>query len=181
LLDSAYDVLNQILGEKVTVRDLKPHASIDVRDLVGECANQPHIYALACRIYVDARDQLRRDEAQLQIVLAEVSDMIRRDPEKYLGSGKATVEAVNSTRDQNELVQQARQVVLDSQKEVDAARVLVDIFDQKRSMLNNEVSLWSAQYYGTNEPGPSRTEKTQRTEEEIAALRKQNIEKSAVS
>jgi len=173
-VDSAYDLLNQMLGERIEVSDLKPHASIDVCDLANECARQPHIFALACRIYVDARDQLRRDEAQLHLIRAEIASAIRSNPEQFGIGGKLTVDAVNCALDQHEDVKAASEIVRVSQKQVDAARVLVDIFDQKRSMLNNEVALFSAQYYGTNPPGTNRTSEAQKTEEEIAQLRKEN-------
>lgn len=167
----ANELVHSALGELVSVEELKSKASIDINNLVDECAKQPYYYGCASCLAAEFQNAFRKAKAHFELTKAAVESEIRAHPEQY-GLSKVTDNAVANLVSQQTLVLEARDLMNEANSHMDLANVLVGIFEQKRSMLNNEVQLLSCNYI-QSAPLSSRSA-VETKEREIAKLRGEN-------
>ncbi len=121
---------------------------VQLHKLHEQCAEQPELYRIAGDIFAEAkaaasRAKLREDEERSQTVLA-----VRAAPQSY-GLDKMTEAAIEAVVNNQDEVRAAARESIDAQRECDLLRSLLAAYDQRRSMLDTEARLYTANYWGS--------------------------------
>jgi len=151
--------------------ELRELVGIDVNQLDEECAQQPQLYEEACDLQAVAKANAKAAKHFLEQVRAEV--MLDYRSGKTTSEVKITETSIVALADAHEDVIDAKQALVDAEKESWRCDGLVGAFDHRRSMLSNECGLYESQYYHTGEIRPRHAKKPnpQGVEAEIAGVR----------
>lgn len=131
----------------------------DQYNLDKEWVLQPKIYHRYKEKLVDARQDWERSKARRDLIVAELSLSIRKDPEKY-NLLKITEDSVEKTVTVQKEFQQAVDKVIECRHKVDTLEAAVDSLEHRKKALENLVQLWLADYFSEprNPKGSSREE-----------------------
>ncbi len=140
------EVLDAIVGEGFTVDDLKKATVIDVNELVFECAVQPSLYAAVARMSIKAKTDQGLVVSELDLTKATVGSAMRKDPESFK-IPKVTDKSIAEALDTNNIVLAAKEKLIDANEQVQAASVLVGVFEQRKAMIKCEVDLFTTKLY----------------------------------
>lgn len=131
------------MKEKIKKRDL---FAVDKYNLDVEWERFPEDLRRACLDLANAKENLDRMKARLDVTEAELSLAIRRKPEEY-GLEKATDKPVEAAIIVSDKYQEAQSRVIDAQHEVAILQANVTALEGKKKALENEVSLFLAGYF----------------------------------
>lgn len=120
--------------------------AIHLQNLHGDVATHAAYYAEIAELGAELKAQMHQARAQYDLMKAEVDADIRLDPEKF-GLPKVTEAALQAAVIADKRVRTAHKDVLRTQRDSDMVQVLVTAFEHRRSMLNNEVQLYIANYW----------------------------------
>src|SRR5581483_205142 len=126
--------------------DAQKILDIDIHNLHEECAEQPKLFARVCEQLADARRELARVEEELRIVDAELDRDIRLHPEKY-GLDKTTEPAIKAVILTHKRHRLAYEKLCDAKHDRDILEGLKDAAAQRKTMLEDDVRLFLANYY----------------------------------
>jgi len=145
-MTSPVEVLNAVVGDGMTVDELKHAITIDVNALVDECAIQPYYYAVVGKMLADAKIALKVlvNEAELQRCVVESE--IRNNPSEF-DVGKVTEKSVATAVAVNKNVLLSKASLVKAEADMHAAQVLSNAFEQRKAMLKGEVELFTNQLY----------------------------------
>ena len=127
--------------------------AINLQNLHQDVANHAVLYAEIAGTGAELKASAHQAKSQLDLAKAEMSAAIRAQPEKY-GVPKVTEASIQAALVVNDRVREAEQEYLDAQCEYESVSVIVTAFEHRRSMLNNEVQLHAADYWGTTQSVP---------------------------
>ena len=120
---------------------------IDIHELHTNVAEQPSYCEEIGRLSAKAKAAAKRMKLDLDLMEAKLESNIRNNPDAY-GVAKVTENAIKAAIIQNEEISRAKRALIDDEQCSDEFQVLVNAFEHRRSMLNNEVQLWSTNYWG---------------------------------
>lgn len=127
---------------------LRARLQINQYDLDVECVNQPHLYDEVGQMATEARGVARKLKSDLDLVRAETSAKIRKNPEEFV-SGKVTEGSIESAIIMDGEYQKALRYYEDAQQVADAFNVLQSAVEQRKSMIKDLVSLFVYSYYSS--------------------------------
>ena len=140
------ELLSAIVGDGLTVEDLKDAVVIDVNALVEECSIQPYYYAIVGKMLVESKMALKRLSNEADLIKASEEASIREKPGDF-GITKITEKVVASTLvTQPEVIEIIAKLEA-AEAELNAAHVLVNVFEQRKGMLKGEVELFTTKLY----------------------------------
>lgn len=123
---------------------------INLQNLHLDVAEHAVFYAEIASEGAELKAEVHRLKATLEIVRAEASAEIRVNPAEF-GLDKITEAAVQAALNTHAAVIDAQDEYLSAQREYDEVSAVVTAFEHRRSMLNNEVQLHAADYWGTTQ------------------------------
>ena len=139
--------MNPIDDFKNIVDDVKEMASIvrdklqiDIYALEEDCASQPTLYDMVATEYSHIYCFVQRVKVRLEEVEARVGMKIRLDPEAF-GLSKLTESALGELIVVDSEVVEIKRVLNDAIELSMEVKGLLDAYEHRRSMLNNEVQL----------------------------------------
>ena len=156
---------------------------IDIYNLHVCCADQPESYRQVAEVHATTKADLRSLTMDLEKLSADVALDIRRQPSKY-GFDKVTEGTIKEILSSSEVkaINELRESIQVLEKEEAQLRVLVDSFDQRRSMLKSEVILVQSNYFSDvdqkdldRKVNNKSVAEQKQTEEDIAAKRKERV------
>ena len=83
---------------------------------------------------------------ELDLTKATVVSAMRKDPESFK-IPKVTDKSIVEALDVNDIVLTAKEKLIDASEQVQAANVLIGVFEQRKSMLRAEVDLFTTKLY----------------------------------
>ncbi len=119
---------------------------INLHDLHTDVARQPAYYAEIAELGAELKANVQQAKLSRDLVKAKVDTQIRSSPATF-GLEKVTEGAIQSVLTDSSKMVKAERALLVCQKEHDLVQVLVTAFEHRRSMLNNEVQLYMANYW----------------------------------
>ena len=128
--------------------------NIIISKLSDECAIHSQIYSRVASI--QAKVHLIANKARLLVkeIEANISLEVRNNPESYSSTGKLTESHISDLVNTNTLVSQARNLKNEAEELLDRANGLLQAYEHRRSMLNNEVELFlSGHIFESKEAG----------------------------
>jgi len=151
------------------IERMKEFLSIDIYDLENDCAEHPELY-FEVAIFASRTGSLQnRSEMIVKELKAEIATTIRTNPEKY-GITKLTESQVFEAVDSAEYAKEGRELRGLCMFLKNSADSLVQAFEHRRSMLNNEVQLYLSKL-GSAEASGKRSSIQQGIEEKTKARR----------
>jgi len=144
--DDNCNVLDLIIDDTISVEDLKGCAKINIHKLDEECAIQPVLYAHASRLHAAAKHEVRKAKLFLDMVMVEQSASVRANPKEY-GLERVSETAISSLLPGLPPVVDAKEALVKAECASDKTYALVNVFEQRRSMLSNEVQLATTVYF----------------------------------
>lgn len=138
-----YEKLLNELEEQVNncFDDNTPRLTIDIYNLEKECAEHSGYYSEVKKLYANVNSILHQTQLIVKEVKAELSIKIRNDPEDF-GIVKISEGAIMAVIDSSEETKNARHFRMTAERLNIQMQGLVDGFEHRRSMLNNEVQLY---------------------------------------
>lgn len=149
---------------------LKKRLRISIFQLDRECAEQPELYLMAGELAADARTEAEKAKVRYELAKAKVEEAIRLNPDQHTEISKITDSVIKALVTSDEIVQERQDDWIKARKDADDAQVLKDAFDQKRSMLKQEVDLWCTNYWeksGMESVGGDKKKMDEKIEEEV--------------
>ena len=126
--------------------------AIDPMALDEDWLAQPGLYMKYSVMAADANKRENQAKERLDVVKAELSMDIRKDPSKY-GVEKITEDVVKSTILLQPKYKAASDELIEAGYEYSILQGAVRAFDHRKAALENEVKLWLGSYYsGPKEP-----------------------------
>jgi len=125
----------------------KERLKINIYDLHNDVASQPSYYADVAEVAAELKSDIQLAKGNLDLVKAEVSSDVRANPDKY-GLEKTTEGAILIAVTLDERVRAAEDTYAEATRKHDLMQVLVTAFEHRRSMINNEVQLYTNNYWG---------------------------------
>ncbi len=138
-LKSINEKLNKDLED--VENEMEEELHIDIYNLEKECAMHSGLFHQVAMVASKVGLQLARAELLVKELKAEIATDIRSNPEGY-GITKLTEGQVMEAIDSSEFAKEARQMRAQFGYLKNRADSLVQAFEHKRSMLNNEVQLY---------------------------------------
>ena len=120
---------------------------IDIEALHICCAEHSVFYEEVAREAAEAKGEAEQAKALLELAEAQLDSAIRARPEDY-GLAKITESAIKSAIVASGQYQTANTAYLEARSRSGELDVLATAFDHRRSMINNEVNLFAANYWG---------------------------------
>ena len=124
--------------------------AINLQNLHLDVAEHAVFYAEIASEGAELKAVAARWKINLDIARAEASAEIRANPAQF-GLEKTTEAAIQAALTTHADVLKAQDAYLDAQSEYDEVSAIVTAFEHRRSMLNNEVQLHGADYWGTTQ------------------------------
>lgn len=119
---------------------------IDQHNLDKEWVDQPKYYHEYAIKLADARHKLEEAKGELEVVIAELDNAIRREPEEY-DLEKPTEPAIKATIYKQSEYQYALDTVNDAKRDVGIYQAAIDTLDHRKKALENLVRLFLADYF----------------------------------
>ena len=149
---------------------------VDQFQLEIACIDQPVIYDEVGQLVTEWNASAKIAADKLDFVKADQSSKIRLNPEKF-GVAKLTEGSVESAVLLTKEHQEAASDLIETEKIVGYLRILQLSLDQRKSTLNNLVTLYVHNYYSKqNEMGTERKAVGNVTEQQIIEARIKNAE-----
>lgn len=125
----------------------KERLGINIYDLHNDVATQPSYYADVAEVAANLKADVQSAKSNLELVKAEVGANVRVSPENY-AIVKVTEGAIQIAVTLHERVKEAEAEYAEACYNHDLIQVLVTAFEHRRSMINNEVQLYTNNYWG---------------------------------
>lgn len=122
--------------------------AIDLERLDSEWARQPELYYEWATKLADAQRGAAEAKDQLELIEAETSRTIRREPEKF-GLTKVTEDGIRTAVVMSMFVREAKAKMIDAEHAVGVMKALVFALDNKKKGLESAVQLRLANYFST--------------------------------
>jgi len=129
----------------LTYPELRLRLKIDKNSLDSDCAFQPELYDEAVQLASASQVKAKLAKLRCKELQAKKSVELRK------GMPKPTDTAVKDLVTADPEVHAAEEEQIIAEEEFSNCSGLLTAFDQRRSMLNNEVSLWETQYYNSGD------------------------------
>jgi len=156
--------------DRSLLNELKKKLPIDIYNLEEECRNQPALHQEVSEAVADAKRRAKAAAKHVEFVKADFLIKIRREPEKY-GLSKVTEASVDAVAVVQPAYQEAIKKMLDAEEYASALAGLEVSMMQRKSMLNDEVSLFLKSYYTAQEMTGEMKALGEVTEKQIIAKR----------
>ncbi len=141
-IDNLTGSLSEVTTDfQLLIDEMRGELSIDVYNLEGNCATHAESFFNVALWSSKIGLLCHKSELLVKEVKAEIANDVRTDPEKY-GIVKLTESQVMEAIDSSEIAQKARNLRAECTKLKTDADSLVQAFEHRRSMLNNEVQLY---------------------------------------
>lgn len=128
--------------------DYESDLRIDPNALDVEWLEQPMLFMRYAEELAYARTRMDRAKEKLDVVRAEVDNMVRKNPGDYFDEGtKVTNSAIDALVITNELYKEANDKLIEIRLEVELLSAAVRAMDQKKSALENLVRLLGQSYF----------------------------------
>lgn len=121
-------------------------ASIDKYNLDEECANQPDLYRDHAQLLADAKFNLDENEAEFELVKAELDRAIRKTPRKY-GITRVSERAIDNAVILQPEYQQAARLVREAKHAVETLKGAVITLEHRKQSLENLTYLQGQGYF----------------------------------
>lgn len=148
--------------------ELKQKLVIDLHNLPVCCSEQPTLFLEASEEASKAKASAKVEKLNLEKLIATVDLKIRQNKEEK----KLTESAITSMINTDKSVGEQKELLIQLETEAIKWDSLVEAFNQRRSMLSNEVSLYTYNYFNTSD-----VSEMDEFEKAIIEKRKQNAEK----
>tara|TARA_Y100000310_G_C20213246_1_gene592328 strand:+ start:66 stop:536 length:471 start_codon:yes stop_codon:yes gene_type:complete len=132
---------------KERLDELKSSLAIDVNALDKECQQQPQLLTEAGEFLAEIKLKAKQAKMNYDEELSKAERQIRDNPDTF-GISKITESAVKAAVVIHGDVHNAREKMLYTEYEAEKVNAIVDGFHHKRSMLDNEVKLYLAGFFG---------------------------------
>ena len=120
---------------------------IDEHNLEGEWTKQPKLFWRWAGEAANARHEVDKMKAALEIARTEIDLEVRSGPEKFGIEGKLTENVVKAIVVQSSVYISAERKVLKAKHRHDIVSALVSALEQRKSALENLVRLYLSSYY----------------------------------
>lgn len=121
---------------------------IDMYELDREWVRQPKLFFNFARQLADAREQVERSKAEMDVVKAEMDQEIRNSPEDY-DIGKVTEAAITAAIAMSKEMKQAQSEFIRAKHNADILQGAVNALEHRKSALERLVSLHGQNYFST--------------------------------
>ena len=174
ILNEQYE---EMIKELMVFEDkLSKHLSIDIYNLEMECAEHSSHYHKIAVMTSETGSLQHRAELLVKSLKAEIATNVRNNPEEF-GIAKVTEGQILEAVDKSEDAQSARIVRMNCTEMNNRANALLQAFEHRRSMLNNEVQLYLSKLSEPRAEGQVRTmSKALEKKEPRKLVRKVNVE-----
>jgi len=136
------DLYQDLEKEKSNLlEEVESRLKIDIYNLEKECAEHPELYYNVAVLNSSISFGLSNAELLVKEVKAEIATDIRQNPKSY-GIEKLTESQIIEQTDITNEAQEAREIRLDFQRLKNEADGLLNAFEHRRSMINNETQLY---------------------------------------
>ena len=136
--------------------ELSKYLSIDIYNLENECAEHSSHYHKIAVMVSETGSLQHRSELLVKSLKAEIATNVRSNPEEF-GIAKITEGQIFEAVDKSDDAQNARLVRLNCTELNNRANALLQAFEHRRSMLNNEVQLYLSKLSEPRAEGQVRT------------------------
>lgn len=150
---------------------LRQQVSIDPSQLDIACAHQPSLFMDVMDLASDAKAEAKSakyawERTQAQIIMDYRTGVLPTDV-------KLTETSVLSLATAHQVVIDAKEKQLAAEKHSSKCEGLIGAYDHRRSMLTNEVTLYSAGYYHNCDVKPRNTATNYKSLDEVEELQKE--------
>lgn len=121
--------------------------SIKRNQLDSECIRLPNQIQEACAYLADREKALDRSKANRDVVLAELDQCVRLEPERHGIPGRVTETQITNAVGSLTSAQKVKDAVITAKHAVDIAKALVNALMAKKSMLETLVKLHGQGYF----------------------------------
>ena len=128
-------------------KEWKKRLAINIHDLHNDVATQPSYYADVAEVAAELKAEVQLAKSNLELAKAEINSDARKNPGKH-GLDKVTEGAIQTAVTLDEHVIEAQEAYALACHQHNMMEVLVTAFEHRRSMINNEVQLYSNNYWG---------------------------------
>jgi len=133
----------------ISYEELKESVPIDIHQLDQNCAKQSTLFLEACELATDAKATSKAAKHNLEFTKATIALQYRAGT--LATPIKITETSVIALVDAHADVVKAKSKLCEVEKTSGLCDALVNSFDQRRSMLNNEVTLYNSAYFQTSD------------------------------
>jgi hypothetical protein len=155
--------------------------SIDFANLEINLKDQPQLYMKYAELYTDAVSERDKLKEKLDIEKAKLDSKVRRDPDKYIGSGtKLTEAAVSNYIISREEIQDINTDLIEKNRIINLYSSAKTAFDHRMKSMAKQVDLFVAGYWVKPRLTKEQKEvmgKRDRHEEQLATLKKGKIKR----
>jgi len=134
----------------LSYNELKELVPIDTNQLDQNCSRQPELFLEACKLAAEAKATSKAGKHNLEFTKATIALQYRAGTLATPGV-KITETSVAALVDAHADVVKAKSKLGEADNESFLCDSLVNSFDQRRSMLNNEVTLYNSSYFQTSD------------------------------
>lgn len=120
---------------------------IDMNRLEEQAAEHPFLYVHYCKILKDAKQELSQEKAIFDLVVAELSLKIGRNPKKYRLPEKPNNTVVANKVLTRTKYKDALEVYQKAQDLVSTLQIYVNAFEHRKRMISEAVTLHGQSYF----------------------------------
>ena len=135
-------------GDTALMDQLRQRARINRTQLELECSEQPHWFYQAGRLKAEAKAEASRCKVARDWTRANVETDIRKNPEAH-GLVKVTEASVQAAVTLDGRTQQAETDLIEAERVFHDLTALRDAWEQRRSMLSDEVDMRIQESFGS--------------------------------
>lgn len=157
---------------------MKVSLDIDITRLDEEWLKQPKMMRLATKN--EAQAQLEVDEASnnLELIKARLGLLVRSEPEEWDLGKKPTETAINSIVIQHKDYRKAIETLNEANYKLKVLKGVTKAVEHKKSALEQEVFLWSRDYFSEPKAKGDEQDKNKIKEEVKKSIRRQTQKKT---
>lgn len=122
--------------------------SIDKHRLDEQWADQPGLRFRYGAELAEARREVSRAKANVDLTAAELDNEIRESPESF-GLTKITEAAIKATIPSNKRYRKAQDRLIEAEYSVNILTAAVSAIDHRKKALEDEVALWLGDYFSS--------------------------------
>jgi len=151
----------------LTYEELRKHLPIELDNLDEDCSLQPELYMEAVELASVAKEEAAIAKDELDRIEAQTAVDYRSG--EIVTEIKKTEESIKALVTCHPDVVNAKAILRKKQKDAQKMEGLVNSYDHRRSMLNNETDMFNGQY---NHCGDIKGRRAEATEEDIRKIRR---------
>jgi len=164
--------------DEAELQRLRDAVGIDLNALHHDAQRQPELLRDACDLAAVAKTQAKKSALALAELKATKELAIRAYPAQF-GLEKVTEASIKAVVATNESVHDAEIGVIKAEEDAEFATSLVRAYAARKSMIQEEVTLWTQNYFGevsTKEMANAKAETNTERGERLDARRKERAE-----